>query len=81
MTVGELKQLLEDFEDDQEVKIMSQPSWPFEYDIAGLISRDEIRPEDPNDEPDDEDDEDSRDIFILEGSQLGYGSKRAWDNI
>ena len=33
MTVGELKELLEDLDDDVDVRLAMQPSWPFEYSI------------------------------------------------
>jgi hypothetical protein len=42
MTVRQLKELLEEFDDDAEVRIMSQPSWPFEYTIQGIATRREI---------------------------------------
>jgi hypothetical protein len=56
---------------------MTQQSWPFENRITGLASGQEI-----NDRDEDEDDEDvdtDQVVYIFEGGQLGYGSKRAWD--
>jgi DNA-binding transcriptional MerR regulator len=38
MTVGELKQILEDLDDDVEVRIAQQPRWPFEYSIGEVIT-------------------------------------------
>ena len=55
---------------------MTQQNWPFENDICGLASGDEIN---DRDDDDDEDVDDDRVVFIVEGQQLGYGSKRAWD--
>lgn len=33
MTIGELKEMLEEMDDDKEIRFASQPSWPFEYFI------------------------------------------------
>jgi hypothetical protein len=58
---------------------MSQPNWPFEYSIRGVIQR-----EDFDDEYDDTVHEclgtSPDDVFLLEGTQIRYGSKRAWNN-
>ena len=87
MTIDELIERLEDYRDDLggdcEVRLMTQQNWPFENRIVGLAAGWEINSAD-DDEGDDEDDEadevdDDRVIFIVEGEQLGYGSKRAWD--
>lgn len=37
MTVGELIERLESFEDDLEVSLAMQPSWPFEYSIGDIV--------------------------------------------
>jgi hypothetical protein len=34
MTVGELKELLDGLDDDVDVRLAMQPSWPFEYSIG-----------------------------------------------
>ena len=34
MTIGELKDLIEGYEDDVEIRWAAQPSWPFEYSIS-----------------------------------------------
>lgn len=62
--------------DDAEVRLMTQHNWPFENSIFGLA-----RGEDINASEDDEDDdvEDDNVLYIVEGTQLGYGSKRAWE--
>jgi hypothetical protein len=89
MKVRELIEMLEDCDPEADVLMMSQPSWPFEWSIDGVISRDEIPSEEPDedeeeDDDEDEDDDDERangrknDVFILEGRQLRYGSKAAW---
>jgi|TARA_Y100000310_G_C20634570_1_gene790485 hypothetical protein len=73
MTVKELIEMLVQYNPQAEVKIMSQPNNPLEYRVEHACSRAEIsdRDGDYDDEPDD--------VFIVEGSQLGYGSKKAWN--
>jgi hypothetical protein len=85
MTIDELIQRLEDYRDqiggDANVRLMTQQNWPFENSICGLASGAEINDYDEDDE-DGSDDEDAAEVavlFIVEGSQLGYGTKRAWD--
>jgi len=91
MRVVDLKEILENYDDDLEVRFMAQPNWPFEYSIQGAVSRNEMN-EDANDE-DGEGDEEFEDedgeedpnkpkdcLFLVEGSQLCYGSRRAWNH-
>ena len=82
ITVGELIDLLEQYDRDAQVLLMTQKSWPFENAIEGVISREEVM--ERNREEDGEDvipreGEEKSDVFILEGTQLRYGSKNAWD--
>lgn len=81
MTINELLERLEDYRDeiggDAEVRLMTQQNWPFENTIFGLVSGEEI-----NDAPFEDDDDDveaDQILYICEGEQLGYGSKRAWE--
>ena len=80
MTINQLIERLEDYRDalgsNAEVRLMTQQSWPFENGIAGLASGAEIN---DVDDGKDEDVGDDNVVFIVEGNQLGYGSKRAWD--
>lgn len=80
MTIDELIQRLEEYRDDlggeAEVRLMTQQNWPFENEIVGLASGEEIN--DPDDDEDDDVDEDYV-VFIVEGQQRCYGSGRAWD--
>lgn len=80
MTLNELIERLEEYRDelgeDAEVRLMTQQNWPFENTITGLASGAEIN------ESDDDDDacvEDDAVVYIVEGTQLRYGSKRAWE--
>lgn len=83
MTIDDLLQRLTEYREthggETEVRLMIQQHWPFEYEIAGLASGPEI--EDMGDD-EDESPEYSLDapiVFIVEGGQLEYGSKRAWE--
>ncbi|KAA5541903.1 hypothetical protein FYK55_17045 [Roseiconus nitratireducens] len=66
----------EEFGGDAEVRLMTQQSWPFENGICGLTSGRELN---DTDDDDDEDVADEQIVYIVEGGQLGYGSKRAWE--
>jgi hypothetical protein len=89
ITIDKLIERLEDLREelggngDIEVRLMHQPEWPFEYDIAGVVSTRDILDGEP-DEDEDEDESfatqgDADDVvYICEGRQLGYGSKTAW---
>ena len=88
MTLNELIERLEDYRTefgngDIEVRLMTQQSWPFENGIYGITSGQEINNEDDEFEDGDDlhDGDASEDavVYIVEGGQLGYGTKRAWD--
>ena len=88
MTIDELIERLENYRDeiggDAEVRLMTQQNWPFENSVHGLASGAEINASD-EDEDEDEDEDDDGDVardqilYIVEGQQLCYGTKRAWD--
>jgi hypothetical protein len=73
MNVGELRELLEGLDDDVEIRLAQQPSWPFEYSIARIEVVDlGDADEDEADGRADADDSDEQIVYIAEGSQLGY---------
>lgn len=76
MTVGQLKELLEGYEDEAEVRLMTQSNYPFEYSIRGVASTREM-----NDLEGEETDPDGDVVYVVEGGQLGYGRKAAWEVI
>ena len=81
MTIDELIGRLEEYRDelggDAEVRLMTQSNWPFENGIVGLASGAEIN-DDGDDSEDDGDVEADEVVYICEGEQLCYGTKRAW---
>lgn len=83
MTIDELIARLEDVRDDlggdTEVRLMTQQNWPFENSIKGICSSEDIATCCDYDEEDEEEAESNKVLFIVEGSQLGYGSKKAWE--
>ena len=82
MTIDELIERLEEYRDtlggEAKVLLMTQQQWPFENDICGIVSGEEIN-DSQDDDRDDGDVEDEAVVYIVEGGQLRYGTKRAWD--
>ena len=68
MTVGELKDILECVDDDTEIRMMTQKTHPLTHYIAGLTHSEDI-----------ETDEDIDILYVVQGSDIGYGTKAAWD--
>ena len=76
MKVKELIEILQDYDPEANVLIMQQPSWPFENEIAGVKAREDF--EEPDEDEVQSEGKEPNDVFILEGTQLRYGSKDAW---
>ena len=68
MTVSELIEMLEEFDGSMEVRIASQPNYPFEYSLKSVWAE-----EDDNSEY-------NGNVYLVEGEQLGYFTRRAWNN-
>jgi len=71
MTVGELIQELKYMDEDAKVRFASQPSWPFEYSIYGVIQT-TVR---------DREDNEIDMVYLEEGRQVGYLPKEAKDEL
>ncbi len=67
----------EEFGGDAEVRLMTQQNWPFENRICGVTSGRDMN---ETDDDDDQDVADDQTVYIVEGGQICYGSKRAWEN-
>lgn len=83
MTVGELINILRKYDRESPVRMMSQPTYPFEYNIEGVWQNENDDTDDAFVMDDDGDDADPgpKPVFIVEGTQRGYGTKRAWDEM
>lgn len=85
MTVRELISELEQYDGEAQVRLMIQQSWPFQNSVNCVVSLEDVT------EPDYGEDEDCEaphdfygpvpagTVYIVEGSQLGYGYKSAWE--
>lgn len=66
MTVGELIEELRYMDQDATVRFASQPSWPFEYSINGVVQT-TVKDQDT--------------VYLEEGRQVGYLPKEAADEL
>lgn len=92
MTVQELIDLLEREDPAAEVRLMTQESWPFENSIRSQLYVAEPTCQICGEQDGDHDDDDHEAelwtpaegadpdgvVYLVEGSQLGYGNKAAW---
>jgi len=82
MRVSELREAIEYLDGDMEVRLMSQPSWPFEYSVRDVICGLDLGEEDEGYDPegDDPEEEGPREniVYLVEGAQICYGTKAAW---
>lgn len=82
MKVHELISMLEDLDPEADVLIMSQENWPFECSVRGVVERQAIGRGDEDEDGDSDgecEDGAPNDVFLVEGRQLRYGSKAAWE--
>ena len=70
MTIGELKEVLQDLDDDMDVRLAMQPFWPFEYTIGDTAVVGDAENEDGESV-----------LYLTEGRQIGYLPKRACDEL
>ena len=77
MKVSELIEILSEMDPDANVLLVTQQNWPFENSVKGVCQREDVQDMDetedePNTLP-------ANDVFLVEGEQLRYGNKMAWD--
>jgi hypothetical protein len=83
MTVRELIEALEDYDQDAEVRIAIQPRWPLEYSISDVVCSDSIKPDPVDEQPTEQhpdadpqgflpDEDKPVVVYLTEGSQIGY---------
>jgi hypothetical protein len=73
--VRQLIDLLSEYSPEAEVRLAIQPRYPLEAHVAGVVSQSEIRAHSGKELGDDEPEV----VFLLEGAQVGYGSRVAWE--
>lgn len=71
MKVKQLQNALEDFDPDARVLITIQPHHPIECHTVGAVQRDWY---------DRDSERPSNDVLIVQGGDVGYGSREAWDH-
>jgi hypothetical protein len=83
MTISDLIARLEEYQqlhgEDCEVRLMTQQNWPLENSITGLASAAEIAAASGDCDEDEDAEEIESIVYLVEGSQIGYGSKLAWE--
>ncbi len=77
MTVRELIEELRLMDQDAKVRFASQPSWPFEYSINGVIQTTVNKPGKYTDFGYEQEDV----VYLEEGQQIGYLPKEAKDEL
>ena len=74
MKLRELIDRLSEYSEDAEVRLMHQPHYPLESALRGVVGESEIREHQGEDLGDD-----AEIVYLLEGSQIGYGRPVAWE--
>lgn len=76
MDVRDLKEMLASMDDEAEIRIAHQPSWPLRFDLAAVIDSDELSRRIYNDRDPDEDPEaDPKENFVWLVASAGH----PWD--
>ena len=77
MTVQELIEELRLFDQDAQVRFASQPSWPFEYSINGVVQAVVDKPDKHTYDGYEQEDV----VYLEEGRQIGYLPSGAKDEL
>lgn len=70
MRIRELVELLSQYDEESEVRLMTQKNWPFECSVQGVCSQQELVPESKGER---------EVVFVVEGATIAYGNKNAWE--
>jgi hypothetical protein len=76
--VLQLIDLLSEYQENAEVRLVTQPHWPLEHGLDGIVSKSEIDAHEADDDEDTPEPEIDV-VYLLEGSPHGYGRRAAWD--
>ena len=77
MKVRELMRLLEDQDPDADVLLATQRESAVEHRLLGVVFREEMYQLEAGPSPEG----DPSDVLLVEGEQLRYGSKAAWQAV
>jgi len=77
--IARLEEMRGCFGGDCEVRLMTQPNWPFENTVRGIVSSEDLRDGEGDEGVDPEGTSEPVVVYVVEGSQASYGDKRAWD--
>ena len=72
MKVSELISFLEDMDPNANVILCTQENYPMEYRLEQVVLRSTFQEST-------DDRRDLNDVLLVEGSWVGYGSKKAWE--
>lgn len=76
MRVRQLLEQLAEYSPEAEVRLMHQPHYPLESTLIGVVAESELRAHEGRELGDD-----AEVVYLLEGSQVGYGRKAARDAV
>lgn len=91
MNVGELKEMLEDLDDDLEIRLAHQPSWPLRFNLRSVVTpeghMEALRQEawDAGRDPDEveADEDNSKFVWLVEGDhpydESPYAPRILWE--
>ncbi len=82
MTIDDLLDVIDGLDGKTEVRLAIQPHWPFEYSIERAMLKSELEFDDDEEEDDStkqDDDDDDDVLYLTQGTQLGYTTKKWWD--
>jgi len=77
MTISELIYELQRMPQDAEIRLAMQPAWPFEYSIGGVV----LVSSNESEGFDDREHEEEAIVYLSEGSQIGYLSDEAREEL
>lgn len=80
MRVGDLKEMLERYSDEDEVVIIQQPSYPLQSEVLGVVSAEEIAEAEGEGDPD-EGQAERGTVYIAAGSATEYGPRAVYRNV
>lgn len=73
MTLNEFRELTKDMDGDVELRLMTQPNYPLESEVNGLTLRSRF-------DSDAIEQGKEEKLYLLEGGQIGYGRRAAWNS-